>query len=112
MKENVGRQNLKYQDLNGIEKYCMYANVVKQNFIDYLELVTPLFVDNLDKKGRDQLYHTITAIFFGDEVQENKTKQIKSILPQMEQALRNIKTLGAEELQGHRAEATLKKINS
>lgn len=110
MKENVGRQELKYQDISAIEKYCTYANVVKQNLLDYIQLITPFVADNIDKKSRDQILHTITNIFFGDEFQETKPK-IKPILTQMQKALKNIKTLGAEELVGERAAATLKKIS-
>lgn len=110
MKENVGRQGLKYQDISAIEKYCTYSNVVKQNLLDYIQLITPFIIDNLDKKGKDQILHTITNIFFGDEIQETKPK-IKPILSQMQKALKNIKTLGAEELTGDRAAATLKKIS-
>lgn len=110
MKENVGRQGLKYQDISSIEKYCTYANVVKQNLLDYIQLITPLIADKVDKKTKDQLFHTITSIFFGDEIQESKPK-IKPILSQMQKALKNIKTLGIEELTGEKAAATLKKIS-
>lgn len=109
MKDHLGRRDK--IDLSSIEKYCTYANIMKQNFIDYLQLVVPLFSDNLDKKSRDQLYDTITEIFFGPEQREDKIKEIKSILPQMEKALKSIKTISAEELQGDRAANVLKKLN-
>lgn len=84
---------------------------MKQNLIEYFQLVIPLFGDSLDKKSKDQLYDTITELFFGPGQREDKVKEIKSIIPQMEQALKKIKTLGAEELVGEKASSILKNIN-
>lgn len=89
-----------------ISKHFSYVNLIKQEYIDYLQLTMPLF-SNLDNKHQQKIFDLINTLFFGEETKAESLSEKKVTLRNLEKAIKQIKTISAEELRGKSAELAL-----
>lgn len=86
------------QELDPIERYFTMNNIIKQEYIDYLQLTMPLF-SQADSKLKNDIFKSINDIFFGeDETPKEKGKKTVSVLKQLEENIKKIRTHGAKEI--------------
>lgn len=97
--------------LDEITKYFLYVNLKKQIEIDYLTTVMPLMA-TLEPKEKQKIFETITGLYFGEDNKKEKLEEQKSLLRALEKEVKNIRTLGAVELQGEAAKLKILEIEN
>lgn len=97
--------------LDEIAKYFLYTNIKKQLEIDYLTTVMPLMA-TLEPKEKQKIFETITGLYFGEDNKKEKLEEQKELLHALQNQLKNVRTLGAEELQGEAAKIKVLEIEN
>lgn len=97
MHQLVGSENI--DKLSAIQKYFHKANIIRQEYLDYIKTILPVVYNNLDDVGKKDLMNTIWEIQFGEEKEDN-LKQTQKAYEDIKKKFKEIVTLEGEELYG------------
>jgi hypothetical protein len=91
----VGSENI--DALGAIQKYFHKANIIRQEYLDYVKTILPIMYPRLDDMGKKDLMNTIWEIQFGEE-KENTLKTTQKAYEDIKSKFKEIITLEGEEL--------------
>lgn len=97
MHQLVGSENV--DKLGAVQRYFHKANIIRQEYLDYIKTILPIMYPRLDDMGKKDLMNTIWEIQFGEEKQDT-LKQTQKAYEDIKKKFKEIVTLEGEELYG------------